>query len=377
MPKVMVRHAASYDYDALKTTLFEIMDGLGGEKIIGQGARVCIKPNMLAPAPPERAMTTHPNVVRAAVEYVLHRGGVPTVSDSPAMGSFEKMMREGGYRKALEGLDVECRPFEASRVVDAGEPFHRLEIAEEALDADVLLNLAKLKTHGQMLLTLGVKNMFGCVVGYRKPEWHFRAGVDRAVFANLLVHIYKVVAPSLTILDGVLAMEGQGPGASGSPRNLGLLFGSDDAVALDATVCGMLGLSPESLLTNRAAEKLGLVKHPIEVDGALSGVRDFKLPEMASLLAGPRIVHGLLRRHLIQRPVVRQSVCRLCGECWKICPAKAISRQGKSLHLDYDACIRCYCCQEVCPHGAIKAEEPLAGKMLKMLIRAKRSGPSI
>ena len=150
-----------------------------GMRPIESGMRVLIKPNFLAPAAPERAMTTHPLVVRAVVEHVLGQGGRPTVADSPGRGSFERLLREGGYAQALAGLDVAVRPFRETVKVDIGAPFGRIDLAREAVQADLVVNLPKLKTHTMMLLTLGVKNLFGCVVGLAKPEWHMRSGIDR------------------------------------------------------------------------------------------------------------------------------------------------------------------------------------------------------
>jgi ferredoxin len=250
-----------------------------------------------------------------------------------------------------------------------GESFNRLEIAADAVNAEVLINLPKLKTHSQMLLTLGVKNLFGCIVGFRKPEWHLRAGVDRKRFAQLLVEIYRCLQPPLNILDGILAMEGDGPGLSGTPRELGVLIGSDDALALDTAVCKMLGLNPERLLTLLVAREMDLGGAATEMQGALPEVRDFKLPEITPLVFGPRPLHGVLRRHLVQRPVCEAPRCKICGECVKYCPVKAISRQRKGVAFDYDQCIRCYCCVEVCPHGALRAEEPRLGRWLRKLMQ--------
>ena len=203
---------SEYDDPALKRAVFGLLDRIASLRI-EKGARVLIKPNFLAPARPERAMTTHPLVLRAAVEYVLDKGGRPLVADSPGMGTFERLLREGGYAEALKGLDVEVRPFKETVRVDIGEPFGRIEIAREALEADVVVNLPKLKTHTQMLLTVGVKNLFGCIVGLKKPEWHMRSGVDRHMFARLLVqHLRAAVNPAATLVDGIVAMEGQGPG---------------------------------------------------------------------------------------------------------------------------------------------------------------------
>lgn len=279
MSKVILRRS-DYIYGRLESHVFEIMDAFTGEAI-KKGTWVVIKPNLLAPATPERAMLTHPSVIRACVEYVVRKGARAQVSDSPAMGSFEKVIRESGIQEALRGLPVDFREFKTSLAVDVGEPFKKIDVAKDAIKADVLINLPKLKTHTQMLLTLGVKNLFGCVVGYRKPEWHFRTGVDREMFARLLVKIYKAVGPSLTLLDGILAMEGQGPGRGGSPREVGVLLGSDDAVAVDAVVCRMIGIGRDRLLTNRAAGEMGMGSDDIHVEGdEVPAISHFRLPEI-------------------------------------------------------------------------------------------------
>jgi uncharacterized protein (DUF362 family) len=172
------------------------------------------------------------------------------------MGSFDLILRMSGIRDALRGLDCECRPFQNSVRVDIGEPFGAIEMAEDAVRADVIVNLPKLKTHSQMLLTLAVKNLFGCVVGYRKPEWHMRAGIDRQAFARLIARIGRTLRPAFNILDGVLAMEGQGPGMGGVPRKLGVVLSGRDPFAVDRVVCRMLDLDPEQVPVLKAAREM-------------------------------------------------------------------------------------------------------------------------
>ena len=367
MSVVFVKHAA-YHYPSLKRRLSEMLEGMGGNAL-ARGCRVLIKPNFLGPAPPSRAMTTHPLVIRGVVEYVLEQGGRVQISDSPAMGTLEKVLKEGGYLEALEGLEIVYKEFRESVELDVGEPFRRVEIARDALEADLVINLPKLKTHTQMLLTLGVKNLFGCIVGLRKPQWHLRAGVDRELFAALLVRIYQAVKPRYTILDGILAMEGEGPGRSGRPKELGILLGSADAVALDAVVCRLLGLHEEALPTNRVARRWGLLNEPATVVGEPAAITAFQLPAATPLVFGPPFLHPFMRKHLIQRPEVEATLCRTCGDCARYCPARAISSRPKQqLEFDYDKCIRCYCCLEVCPHGALKARQPLLGRLFTQVI---------
>jgi len=369
MSKVVFRQS-TYQYDILKPRLYEMMESLGGDVFTGK-PRVLIKPNLLSPAGPERAVLTHPLVVRAVAEYVLSKGGRPQISDSPALGSFEKLLKEGGYSQAFQGLDVSFKPLEESVRVDIGEPFGRIEIARDVMEADVVVNLAKLKTHSQMLLTLGVKNLFGCIVGLRKPEWHLRAGVDREVFARLLVQIYNAIQPAVTIVDGILALEGQGPGKSGTPRRLDVLVGSRSGIEADRAICRMLGMEPDLLLTNKAADNMGLVSKEVYINGDFHIIHDFKLPVLGAVTFGPRLLQKVIRKHLVQRPVVDDKLCTRCAECRQYCPAQAISFKRGKMVFDYDRCIRCYCCAEICPDGAIRAVETLPGKIIRGLSKIK------
>jgi uncharacterized protein (DUF362 family)/Pyruvate/2-oxoacid:ferredoxin oxidoreductase delta subunit len=337
---------------------------MGGTEI-RSGSRVLIKPNLLSPATPRQAILTHPAIVRAVAEYILEKGARPLIADSPAMGSFETLLRTSGIRDALRGFDVECRPFQNSVRVDIGEPFGVIDIAEEAVRADVIVNLAKLKTHSQMLLTLAVKNLFGCIVGYRKPEWHMRAGVERQVFAKLLVRIGEALHPSFNILDGILALEGEGPGRGGVPKELGILLAGKDPFALDLAVCLMIGLDPALSPVLKAAADMGRSIGDLEIDGSLPLIRGFRLPLLTPLIYGPKSLHGFIRRQFLRRPVCSEAACRMCGECWKICPAAAITPAERPLRFDYERCIRCYCCLEICPSGALRTAETLAGRIAR------------
>jgi uncharacterized protein (DUF362 family)/Pyruvate/2-oxoacid:ferredoxin oxidoreductase delta subunit len=361
---------AEYEYPGLKPIISEMLDAILGERNLTK-ARVLIKPNFLSPAKPEKAIVTHPLVVRAAVEYVLEKGGRPLVADSPGMGSFERILKEGGFKDAFDPLNrhVEFKPFKTTVKMDIGEPFGLIDIARRAVEADVVINLAKLKTHTQMLLTLGVKNLFGCIVGFKKPEWHMRSGVDRNMFARLLVQIYQTINPAVTLVDGILALEGQGPGRRGKPRHIGVLIGSCSAPSADMAICKMLGIDPNTLPTLSAAKELGVLDGDLEIIGDFTEISNYKLPELGPLTLGPKFLQKYMRKHLIQRPVVEPEICKMCSECWKICPAGAITPYEEIIGFDYDRCIRCYCCIEVCPHGALQAVETLPGRLVRKLTK--------
>lgn len=358
---------ASYDYELLKPVISGIIGGLGKD-FIQPGTRVLIKPNLLLPADPEKAILTHPLVVKAVAEYVLERDGLVQISDSPATGSFDKILNEGAYKKTFEDIDVVFKEFKEPVKVDIGKPFGIIDIAKDAIEADLVINIAKIKTHAQMLLTLGVKNLFGCIIGFNKPEWHFRAGVDRDVFARLLVQIYEAVNPSLTIIDGILALEGDGPSKGGTPRHIGVVAGSRSALALDMAVCSLLGLERNLLPTNKAAQELGLIDEEIYISGDFQMVNDFVFPELGNLAFGPEFLHSFSRKYLLQRPHLNKSKCKTCGECWKYCPAQAIKVSKKKIFFDYDSCIRCYCCIEVCPYGALRTKKRLIGSLLRRIM---------
>lgn len=366
---IVVAKESSYEYQGLRRSVFDILERLDGG-LIGRGSRVLLKPNFLAPAPPEKAITTHPLVIKAAVEYILEKGGRALVADSSAMGGFDRVVSVCGVKEVLSGMPVELRELGRSRKVEVDGRFGSLELSADALEADVIINMPKLKTHAQMGLTLAVKNLFGCVVGMRKPEWHYRVGDDKELFAELLVTIYRVLKPSVNLLDGILAMEGDGPGTGGTPRRLNVLAGSADALSLDTSVCRMLGMEAGELLTNWAAARMGHLEE--EVSGDLPRVSDFIIPDTVDLMFGPRFAQGFLRRHVASLPSSVQDICKLCGECAGVCPAKAIEEQRGKLHFDYDKCIRCYCCIEVCPHGAVKKRDTLLKKIITRYYNSRR-----
>jgi uncharacterized protein (DUF362 family)/Pyruvate/2-oxoacid:ferredoxin oxidoreductase delta subunit len=365
MATVIIRNA-SYQYNQIKPLVFEMIEKLAGNKI-RSGSRVLIKPNMLSAARPEDAVLTHPQVIRAAVEYVLQKGAHAQVSDSPGIGSFEKILKGNGATEALKGLDVTCVPFKDTLEVDIGKPYGRIEIARDALEADVIINLPKLKTHSQMLLTLAVKNMFGCIVGFKKSQWHMRAGVDTMAFARLLLAIHQAVNPTVSILDGILALEGEGPGKRGRPRKIGVLMGSVNSFALDMAVCKMLNVPYEDVPPLKIARDDQLIPS-LEIDGVMPQVDNFQLPGGGNLIFGPVILQNFLRRHTLALPVCDQPLCQLCSKCRTICPAGAIKELTDKIEFDYAKCIRCYCCIEICPYGALHSKETLGGKITRKLM---------
>ncbi|SCY64034.1 DUF362 domain-containing protein [Desulfoluna spongiiphila] len=327
--------------------------------------QVLIKPNLLLAAPPEKAILTHPLVVRAAAAWVLDRGGRPLIADSPAVGSVEKIWRVGGFEEALKGMPYELRSFQTADPVDIGAPFGTIGLAREALGIPTVINLPKFKTHAMMTLTLGVKNLFGCVVGFEKPKWHARAGIQREQFAKLLVGIAEAIRPTVTLVDAVTGLEGQGPGKNGTPRPMGALVAGANIHGVDAACARMAGLAPEDLPTLAAALALGhlTIIPPQPVPETV--FKDFKLPTQSPVTFGPSFLKHLIRKHMVQRPVVNPATCQKCNHCLTYCPVNAITETPEAVAFNLETCIRCYCCVEVCPHAALEAVDTRIGAWLQ------------
>lgn len=370
MIKVALEKVESYDSAKVKAGLAALLQHLGGiEAFVRPGERVLLKPNMLSAKPPEAAVTTHPAVLRATIELVQSAGGVALVGDSPGFGTLRSVARRSGMLAVVEATGAELVEFAETRAVPSRGQFRRFEVAAAYLDADKIINLPKLKTHEMMTLTCGVKNLFGILVGAAKPAWHLQAGFDRDLFARVLLEIYQLRPPDLTIVDAITAMEGDGPG-SGDPCHVGLLLAGVNPVAVDMIAAEIAGIPKKFLFVERQAEKLGLQgsdRSAIDVVGMdLSALqlRPFKLPPVSDVEFGlPRFIKNRLRNHLTTRPVQLKSRCVLCGVCVKGCPPEVIKIVGKKLEFDYRRCIRCFCCRELCPEAALAVRK---GVLLKI-----------
>lgn len=363
----IVRCGAYKDTDVLEAVKKSI-GLLGGiDRFVKKGERILVKPNLLAAKPVETAVTTHPAFVKAVILLIKEAGATPVVGDSPGMGSAQKVAQKSGILDICRETGAELIELKELVVAEnpGGHTFRRLEVSKEALGFDGIINLPKLKTHVQMYLTLGVKNMFGCVPGKLKPQWHLSSGVDSKDFAGMLLDLYYFLSPRLTIMDGIVAMEGNGPG-SGDPRALGLVFASENAVAMDTVIARVLGCKASSVPILKAAIGRGLKESDIS-NIAVCGesmesvlVHGFRFPPLTGVNFADKLPYFLdrhLRKALTSRPHIDKVKCSLCKVCVEVCPPEVMSKSGQMIDINYDRCIRCYCCQEMCPQGAITARE--------------------
>ncbi|MDJ0845687.1 DUF362 domain-containing protein [Crocosphaera sp.] len=309
MSSVSLLSAHSYDRPLLKASLEQLLEPLGGIKsFVKPGQRVLLKPNLLTGSRPTKECVTRPEIVYCVAQLVQEAGGTPFLGDSPAFGSARGVALANGYGPMMEELGLEVVEFQGKRYTHESDNFSHLRLSKEAMDADVVINLPKVKSHVQLTLTLGVKNLFGCVPGKMKAWWHMEAGKDANRFGEMLVETAKAIAPNLTIIDGIIGHEGNGP-SNGEPRELGILGASRDVFALDCALIAVLNVPHSSIPTYVAQQRLGLTSNLADIDFPLSHphqlqVNDWRLPErtMAIDFGLPRVIRSTFK-HLYIRLV--------------------------------------------------------------------------
>jgi len=392
--RVALVRCADYDLARVEAAVRESLDLVGGMgAIVRPGQRVLLKPNLLRMADPERAVTTHPAVVASVSRLVCEAGGQPVIADSPG-GPYSPALLRLVYRKtgmswAAEVGGATLNESVASAQVSAdGKTLHRLDLIQAALDADVVINLPKLKTHGLSTLTVGIKNLFGLVPGTVKVGYHAKLR-DIEAFCGGLVDIAAHVRPALTLVDAVVGMEGNGP-SGGEPRQVGALLAGRDVFAVDMVAAALVGLPPLAAPTNRIAAARGLVPPRLDELELLGQpmdslrVADFKMNVAAESKPGlltrfvarlnasegrevrspfQAFAQGRLARQLVMAPRAG-SKCTGCGYCAKHCPVNAITVTDGRAIMDRRTCIRCYCCHELCPELAVELERPWLGRLL-------------
>ena len=323
-----------------------------------KGKRVLIKPNMLGPYPPDKGVTTHPSLIRSLVKGLRRREAICLVGDNPGMNGYaanERCARITGILEAAEGAYVNLAK-ESVQVSGKSALVDKLVVSKAVLDADLLINVPKFKTHVQTRITGAVKNMFGILVGAEKARVHLSVPRPRQ-FSEALVDIYRIRVPDLAIMDAVVGMEGNGP-SSRDLRPVGKVLASLNGISLDGLMAAMMGFPAKSVdyLDIAAGQGLGEIDPArMEIQGSWAPLPEFRSPLPFISRGGLGTwVNRLLYRPLVKpRLKVRGDLCTQCGVCLEHCPAQALS-PGKVPHLDEKKCISCYCCFELCPHQAIE-----------------------
>ena len=370
-PLVTVTRCEQYDSARVRAAVRRLLEPLGWMgAFVRAGDVVLLKPNMLSAKEPDRAVTTHPVVLEAVVREVQEAGGEVWIGDSPPQPNrVRHYWKATGFQEVAERTGARLVSFETSGVEERRLGDWTYHLALPVLEADVIINLPKLKTHNLTLLTAAVKNMFGCVPGGEKGNFH-RWAPHPDDFAERLVDVFELTKPRLTLLDGIVGMHGNGP-ASGDPAPMGILAASASAPAVDVLAARALGLAEDEVATITAAAKRGLgpaklseLELQIVDDAGLSlPLGKFKLPGNRLLKRVPRPLLRFVGEHTWLRPVANHDRCTQCGICASACPVGAIEMDGYP-KFDYDTCITCWCCSESCPFDAIEVQKSLLAKLL-------------
>ena len=374
---VNVSIVACPDYapETARAALLAALEPLGGLGWVEPGMKIAVKANLVARMKPETAAATHPVLVTELCRLLTERGAAVTVGDSPG-GPFTAAWVGGIYSgtgmHAVEAAGARLNSDYSVREVafPEGGTVKSFPCTAWLLEADAIVDFAKLKTHAMAGMTCAVKNFFGVIPGTRKPEFHYMHPRTED-FCDMLCDLAAYIKPRLTLVDAVLCMEGNGP-TQGKPRHMGALLAADTPFNADLVCAGLIGFEPAALPTVAAAIRRGLCpasasELKISGDPAAFALPDFeKLPAPADITFKKTFpfVNAFLRRNFGTGPKVDAGKCVGCGKCAEVCPAGAAAlRKGKA-HINSRICIRCFCCQEFCPKGAVSVHRPLLARLL-------------
>jgi len=367
--RVAIVRCFEYSQPVLLEKLTEAIGLLGGiTAFVRPKSKVLLKPNLLMPKNPDCGITTHPELVRSVVRLLKGIDCQIFIGDAPSIfgghwKDVDRVYEVTGIKRVAEEEGVRLVFFDKRRWRN------KFPLTTWLDECDYLINLPKFKTHNLTLLTAAVKNLFGLIPGTFKSELH-KNYFDTIEFSSMLVDLYQEARPSLNIVDGILAIEGDGPATAGKLRKTNFLLVSDDAVAVDSILARIMGIEPELVPTNKEAARRGLGKMQIKDielfgDSLVDVVKEpFELPvtSLKVKLANPlmKVFKGFLRFY----PQVRIKECSFCQSCVRACPTNAVFLRNNKIIFNYSRCIGCFCCQEVCPSSAIKTQRTILAKII-------------
>jgi uncharacterized protein (DUF362 family)/Pyruvate/2-oxoacid:ferredoxin oxidoreductase delta subunit len=362
------------DYDKAGNAVREAIRLLGCiSAFVNPSEKILVKPNLLGPKDPSKAVTTHPEIVRAVIKLVKEAGALPVVGDSPGgvIRNIKNLWKTTQMERICREENVELINFETSgsKEFDINDKnIRKVNFSNAVLDCDGIINLPKLKTHALMSFSVGVKNLYGLVPGLMKVEYHKYASKNKD-FANLLTNIYLFFKYKIrfTLIDGIFSMEGNGPSA-GKVRKTDLIAASRDTAILDAYLLNELSydISNSDILKNLKITK-DILK-TIEVSGERPesfNLKNFKFPFVRKLDLLPKFLVRILGKFLWVRVDINEKICAECMLCAKACPVGAIRATTYNQYPQINAkkCISCFCCHEMCPHKAIKFKKSMLAKI--------------
>lgn len=370
---VSIQHTPSYDPAVMERAVEAHFELLGLDDLLRPGMKVTIKPNLLLKRRPEEGTTTHPLLVAAIIRR-LQKAGITdiTIADSPG-GLYNVSQLTGIYRAA--GMEQTAKETGAKLNFDVGSvetacphsaKSPSFPLITPIVEADLIISVCKLKTHCMAGLSGGVKNLFGCIPGLTKPDYHWRYPKEED-FCSMLLDLCETVRPAITFCDAVVSMEGDGPSA-GSLRQTNMTLCSTSPYELDLAICRVIGREEDDILTIRCAKERGICTKTftdLELKGdELLCYPDFQRPRTVSMDFMSKvpgflqpIARPIVKTFLTTRPHINRTKCVGCGKCAESCPAHTIHIEKGKAKIDRGSCIHCYCCHEMCPVRAIEVKQ--------------------
>lgn len=367
--RVYLTKCDEYDAGLIEGKIDDIFETLCPKDFITKEMKVAVKPNLLMEKRPEDAVTTNPVFIEALCRAVIKRGAKAVICDSPS-GPFSpallaSLYRVSGMERAAQNsgatLNYDVSYKDIPCLTDSGKTV--FPVISAVCEADLVISAAKLKTHTLAFYSGAVKNLFGVIPGLKKPGYHFKYR-GRNKFFSMIVDLCETVKPGISFIDGITAMEGNGPSA-GSPRQMNAIISSMNPHACDLVGAHIMNYGPMEIPTLKEAIVRGICSESVDTAKIIGGdidrfyQKDFAHPHEGSSSMFMKYIPDRIRTDMVYRftrkPEVIIDKCRGCGKCAESCPASVIILKDRKAQIDHNKCIKCFCCQEVCPYQAISA----------------------
>ena len=379
MSSVYLKKCDTYEFDKLKESIRLALDSTTFKNIKDTDS-VFIKVNCLGAYSEDLAITTNPLFLKAVIELVKEKTSHIKVGDNPANKDLVLALKKNGMYKVIEeeNLKVLNGAVQTTITNHNYHTYKEFDVSKEIVDADYLINLPKLKTHTLTYFSGAQKNLFGLIYGLQKSSWHVKAPTPLD-FAYVICDLYGAIKENyeeghiINLCDGIIALEGEGPSTSGSPKQAGIILASNDCISLDQVAIKLAKLNKDKYIIGKIAGEVNLGEANLDnidiIGDDINLFNDVSLREPdqgISSKAMKFLKHKAIRNICLEHPKVNKELCVRCGECAKMCSSHALTiEKGEYPHLTSSKCIRCWCCQEVCPHHAIqKSKRPIIGKIL-------------